>query len=806
MGAALDTGELKSLFESIVLFANDVVLVTEAEPIDLAAGGPRVVYVNPAFTRMTGYRSEDIVGLTPRVLQSPKTDRAQLDLVREALRRWRPVEVELLNLRKDGSEFWVQLSITPVADASGFFTHWVAIQRDITARRMREIAVQAMLEQSTDLILLLDPDGAVEDVNVTVRPILGLSRGDLMGSAFTDLVHPEDRPAADRIVSGRGTVRVPGSASAVLRVRHRDGAWRSMEVSATDLDGDREVSVLVCTDITERVEAEARAAELGARFSSMFHDAPIGMALTDASGRFVQANAALGRMLGHDPAQLAGQPVAMITHPEDAAASAGQRRSLLEARVGRISHETRFVHADGSIVGVLHSSSLVAGRDGSPAFLVDHIEDITERQQFQMQLRHQTLHDPLTGLANRALITDRLELALLAARAGQSSAAVFFLDLDGFKNVNDTLGHAVGDRVLTAIAQRLHQAMAPGDSVGRFSGDEFVVVCTSSTADDAAMAAHRLAAMFLDPVIIDGAQVAVTASIGVAVADTRDDTAASMIRRADAAMYTAKDNGRNRVEIFDRALGSRILAAAQLQGELVHAIPGGQLRLHYQPQVSLLDGSTTGIEALVRWAHPARGLLAPTEFIPTAERSGQIEALGDWVLTEATRVLPQRRAGLADPPVMWVNLSPHQLANHDLTDRIGQRLDDLALPGSALGLEITEDVFMGDVAALRATLLDLRALGVGIAIDDFGTGYSSLSYLAQFPVDVVKIDRSFVAGLDDNDTRRESFAIVGAIIGLAHALDLTVIAEGVETANQADALHGLGCDIGQGYLYGRPQP
>ena len=388
MSTVLRSPELQSLFESVVLFANDVVLVTEAEPVAAADGGPRVVYVNPAFTRMTGYRPEDIVGLTPRVLQSPKTDQAQLEEIRLALKAWQPAEVELLNVRKDGSEFWVQLSITPVSDGTGLFTHWVAIQRDITwIRKNREIALKAMLEQSSDLMLLLNADGTVADVNVTVRPVLGFSPAQLIGTPFAELTHPEDHQAVAALLSDQETFRLGERALTLLRLQHQDGSWRWIELHATDLDAERSVIVLVCADVTARIAAEAHAHALAARFRSTFDDAPIGMALTDPTGRFVQVNSALCELLGRDREALVGQPLAMVVHPDDESASSSQRIALLDTRIERIRHETRFLHADGSIVGVLHSSSIVAGEDGAPNYLVDHIEDITERQQFEAQLR-----------------------------------------------------------------------------------------------------------------------------------------------------------------------------------------------------------------------------------------------------------------------------------------------------------------------------------------------------------------------------------------------------------------------------------
>jgi diguanylate cyclase (GGDEF)-like protein/PAS domain S-box-containing protein len=799
-------GHPADLFKSIVLNANDVVLVTEAEPLDLASGGPRVIYVNPAFTRMTGYEPADILGRTPRVLQSPKTDRRELDRLRRALKLWEPVEVELLNVHKDGTEFWVQINITPVCDETGWWTHWIAVQRDITARKSREVAVQKMVDSTSDLMFVVDDDGLIASASPSAACVLGYEPAFFLQRPINDLTHAQDRERLGRVLAEDPAVRLVGSTAVEVRLRRQDGSWLWVEAVASDMgDAPTHASLLVCVDITARRRAEADLKAINDQFRSAFDDAPIGMAMTESSGQIVLVNAALCDLLGYSEAALVQMTVQDITHPDDVEPGRRQRAELLSGTATRHKHETRFISAAGDTVGVLHSSSIVADGEGLPRHLIDHIEDITERQNFERDLRFQALHDTLTGLPTRALLTDRLQQALNAGERSGTSVALIFLDLDRFKLINDSFGHQVGDQVLTNIARRLTAALRPEDTASRLSGDEFVVLCHDSSPERAAVTAAGLAAVFDHPISIDGTAIKVGASIGVAVSQPGRTTADSLLKNADDAMYSAKDGGRGRIAVFDAVLGNKIQARIQLEAELRHGIGANELRAYYQPEIDLIDGRTIALEALVRWQHPQNGLMAPAEFIGVAEDSGLISALGDWVLNEALQEVARRRVTAPDL-VMWVNLSAHQIQDPSLVGTVERALQKYGLPGAALGLEITESVLMRDFDASRQTLLALKAMDVSLAIDDFGTGYSSLSYLARFPVDIVKIDRYFTSGLDDPDRRRESFAIVSAVIGLAHALGLRVVAEGIETSSQAQTLHGLGCDHGQGYYFGRPAP
>ncbi|MCW2996565.1 MAG: hypothetical protein JWN65_114 [Solirubrobacterales bacterium] len=430
------------------------------------------------------------------------------------------------------------------------------------------------------------------------------------------------------------------------------------------------------------------------------------------------------------------------------------------------------------------------------------LADVIDRRRAEEGIRHQALHDALTGLPNRALFLDRLRLALAHGARRHSGVAVVFLDIDHFKLVNDSLGHGVGDELLCLFAARLDAQMRPGDTVARFGGDEFVIICDDlPDAGEARRIAGRIADALRAPFALSGyGELVVRASIGVATSRGPAADADDLVREADAAMYRAKDRGRGRVEEFDERMRESATSRLQIEADLARAVTDGELRLHYQPIVELAGGRVRGVEALVRWQHPRRGLLCPAEFIPIAEETGMIVPIGEWVLREACRqAAAWTDAGAAGHAMtMAVNLSPRQVAEADLPAIVARVLQETDLDPARLHLEITETVLMDQA---EASLQALKALGVSLVLDDFGTGYSSLSYVQRFPIDMLKIDRSFVTDLEH---RTDDETIVGAIVNMARSLRVEVIAEGVETVEQARRLYELGCRLGQGYYYARP--
>jgi len=429
-----------------------------------------------------------------------------------------------------------------------------------------------------------------------------------------------------------------------------------------------------------------------------------------------------------------------------------------------------------------------------------------ERKLAEVQLSHQALHDPLTGLANRALLMEKLAQALARTERRPSSVAILFLDLDRFKTINDNFGHEVGDRVLTCIGDRLRKALRPEDTASRFGGDEFVLLCEDLEDERHVVTiANRIGKSVSEPISLETGEVVVTTSIGIAMARGIGDRSDVLLRDADAAVYRAKERGRDRFELFDQHMRARALRRSTTEGELRHAIDAGELRLYYQPVVLVNDLRIERVEALVRWEHPRRGLLLPREFIPVAEETEFIMDVGSWVLREACRqsrrwehALPNHRS-----ISIAVNLSPRQLAHPDFERTVWQILQETGAEPTNLSFEITETALMDPARPTLGILSRLRELGIHIAIDDFGTGYSSLSHLRQFKVDELKVDRSFVQGLGRD---AEDSSIVAAVVDLAHNLGLSVVAEGVETAEQSRQLPLLGCDLAQGFYYARPDP
>ena len=524
---------------------------------------------------------------------------------------------------------------------------------------------------------------------------------------------------------------------------------------------------------------------------------------TGQHGRWLYVSPQIESLLGFTPEEWLADPELWLKqiHPDDRAevladeeASVGGTRSMSTAI------EYRMLTADGRIVWVCDDAAVIRDEAGAALYWSGVLFDVTDRRVLQEQLEHQAFHDPLTGLANRALFIDRVEHALRRGQRDRSRVAVMFLDLDDFKTINDSLGHTAGDQVLVGVAQRLGGCLRPGDTLARLGGDEFAILLEDATLSGATSVAYRVIDSLNEPFAIGHREVTVHASVGVQFGDALESSADVLLRNADVAMYVAKGKGKARYELFDPSMHTSALRRLELKAELKRAVDNEEFVLYYQPIVGLEGGSLVGIEALVRWRHPERGLVLPVDFVPLAEETGLIVPLGRWVLYEACR---QARAWKLEEPgiSLSVNVSTKQFLHPGLVEDVAGALWDSGVDPAALTLEITESVLVHDTEAAVQKLRRLKDFGVKVAVDDFGTGYSSLGYLKRFPIDVLKIDKSFIDGVSDGS---DEAAIAQAIIKLGGSLGLEVVAEGVEVAEQIHALRSLRCARGQGFFFSQP--
>lgn len=562
------------------------------------------------------------------------------------------------------------------------------------------------------------------------------------------------------------------------------------------------VSRLDLMSVKAREEEASVAAEL---FRVAFDQASIGMALVTSNGRWLRVNHSFCEILGYTKEELFARDFREIIHPEDLAPALADVSELLKGNVPRLQREKRYIHKDGHVVRVLWSLSKAQVEASKSAYLIFQIQDITDRKQAEERLLHDAFHDALTGLPNRALFIDHLKLTIAQSKRNKSRQfAVLFLDLDRFKVVNDSLGHIIGDQLLVGIARRLELCLREGDTVARVGGDEFTILLDDLVEEnEAEFIAERIQQEVGTPFFLGGREVFTTVSIGIAPSARGYDQPDEMLRDADTAMYRAKSLGKARHEVFDEAMHALAVNLLQMETDLRRAQERNEFIVEYQPIVSLTDFRVSGFEALVRWQHPERGLISPIDFIPVAEEGGQILQIGQWVLRQACLDMRgwQERFP-ADPPLfVTVNLSAKQFAQPDLIEQVKESLDTSNLDPNCLKLEITESVVMDDIEKGTAMLFQLRALGVRLSIDDFGTGYSSLSYLHRFPIDTLKIDRSFVTRIVND---KENIEIVRTILMLAENLGMDVVAEGVETQEQMALLRQLSCQSGQGYFFSRP--
>jgi diguanylate cyclase (GGDEF)-like protein/PAS domain S-box-containing protein len=671
-------------------------------------------------------------------------------------------------------------------------------QRDAeqTVRRLSQV-----VEQAADSVFITDPQGKIQYVNPAFERLTGFTAAEAVGAtpALVKSGHHDNaffKQMWDTILAG-------GVFQETLVNRRKDGALFYEERTIAPLfDSARQILSFVSTgrDVTDRIRAE----ETRAQLLGILEATTDFVAIMDSDGRLRYLNQAGRAVLGlSDTDDITAMNIADY-HPDWAA-----QQLLLEAfpaarRDGAWHGEIAVKGADGREIAISQVVLAHGGTNGSAAFFSSIARDISERKRFEQELKRQATHDALTELPNRVLLEDHLATELARAGRGRFLATVLYLDIDNFKRINDSLGHAAGDALLRHAAQRLRTCMRPNDIVARYGSDEFTIVIGDLAHPDAILAIlHKLREAFETTIFVAEQDVYVSFSIGISVYPFDGNDAETLLKNADAAMHRAKANGRNQYQFYAPEMNARGQELLALETDLRRAIDRNEFQLFYQPQLDLRNGRIAGMEALLRWQHPGHGLVSPDDFVPLLEETGLIVPVGEWVLHSACAQYRKCREAGHAPLRISVNVSARQFGERTLFDRVKQALRDEGIPPEHLELEITETTAMHDVQLTGEILDSLDALGVRLAIDDFGTGYSSLAYLRRFPLDVLKIDRAFV---QDSLYNENVSAIAEASISLGHKLGLEVVAEGVETSEQMQFLHAHECDMIQGYYFSRPMP
>jgi diguanylate cyclase (GGDEF)-like protein/PAS domain S-box-containing protein len=756
----------------------------------------RHVLANPRLCRLLGYTPEEITRTGIRDLVHPD----ELDVVMQRFRdrqQGRPVPstYETVFVTKTGQPVPVEITAT--------LTLWQGVPsglvfvHDMRERKLAEQALveseqryRALMQEAADGIFIADSVGNYVNVNPRACAMVGYREDELLRMNMKDLIPPGDPPPQLALL------RSVRSMMLERRLRHQDGHLLDVEISASRLEDGRLQSIV--RDITERKRAEAEMKKL----SSAVEQTADSVLITDVNGIIEYVNPAFEQATGYAAAEAIGQTPRLVKsgqHDQDFYKKLWA--TILAGEVFRAVIANR--RRDGTVYYEEKTITPIRDENRRITHFVSTGKDITERMQSQQRLQFLAYHDVLTGLPNRTLFLDRLEHALQRAPRGPRSVAVLGLDVDRFKIINDTLGHDVGDRLLRTLAERLKSCVREADTVARLSGDEFAILLEDlGTTDDVVRVARKILQAFSSPFNLGERELFVTTSIGVSIYPEDGKNANDLLKSADTAMYRAKEAGRNTYQFYSPDMSARAVERLALETGLRRALERRELVLYYQPLVDLRTRRVVSVEALLRWNQPQLGLVQPNEFIPLLEETGMIVPVGEWVITAVADQLERWRAARRDLRVS-INLSARQFIGRGFADQVMTLVEEKRLDPTRLELEITESILMQNAQDTLDLLTRLDSLGCRLAIDDFGTGYSSLSYLKRFPIDVLKIDRSFVRDVPDD---KDDASIVTTIVAMAHNLKLQVVAEGVETEKQLAFLRACGCDLMQGSLYSRPLP
>jgi diguanylate cyclase (GGDEF)-like protein/PAS domain S-box-containing protein len=793
--------------------------------------GKRVMYSNNHLGPQLGYSKAEMHQLGERlwekILHPDDVELYQrMRNIQQVQGNGLLMQFELRWRHRDGSWHWFDIREQALSrDAKGRVSRLIGVAKDITEQithseslRTSEQRYRLLAESISDVIFSTGSDLQLNYVSPSVMPVLGYDSEWALANGFQSLAtNPRQLSGfyalLDRVRNALGDPQRLAELRAeflpqlfVFDCLRADGQKIPIElrlVPMWDDSGRFEGLLGVGRDISlqRRAEKDLRMA------ATVFEHSTAAILVTDPAGYIVQVNNAFSRVSGYSSKQILDQLPSMLTADTQQASHLAYVVKQLNQQ-GSWEGEVWLKRRSGEKFPAWVGITAVKDDEGDLVSYVCFFSDISERKASEQRIHRLAYYDALTQLPNRTLFQDRLHSALQHGARHQEWVALMFLDLDRFKPINDSLGHAAGDRMLKEVAVRLAACVDSDDTVARMGGDEFTLLLQSQSAREGALkrAIHvgeQILASLAQPFILEGREFFVTASIGIALSPQDGNELSQLMKNADTAMYHAKERGKNNFQFYQADMNASALQRLELESDLRHALEQGEFKLYYQPQFSGDGKRLTGAEALLRWQHPQRGLVPPNDFIPVLEELGLVVQVGDWVLREACRQLAEWHEAKIRVPKISVNLSARQFAEGDLHERIAQILQHSGIPAGCLELELTESILMEDVANAMLTLSSLKKLGVFIAIDDFGTGYSSLNYLKQFPIDVLKIDRSFVDGLPHGE---QDGQIARAIIAMAHSLNLTVIAEGVETLAQLDFLRGHDCDEVQGFLLGRPMP
>ncbi len=773
------------------------VLLFQSSPLPILIveqDGLRLDQANPAATRLLGKSSEELAGQDLDTLLGAK----DAERVRDLMSRGHGPHVLTAEAHIADEARQIELRFS-LLDTGGE-EDWLFFLRDVTrerqameALRHSEREYRRLVENSPDAIAVIQ-DGVVVYANGATERLLRLATPDLLwGSEFESFVHPDDLDLwRQRETAVRQEKQI---ALGEIRLLRPGGATFEAEVAQFAIQREEGLGMQVSLrDISQRKEFERRIRESEERYKGLADVAFDGVAV-HFEGVLLTANRTFESIFGHEPGSTLGMHIQELIHPDD------RELFFRELDSGR-ALEFRGRKDDGGLVSI-EISSRACIYHGDPAY-VSAIRDISDRKRQEAVILEQAHTDSLTGLPNRALLQDRMGVALEQARRRGGRAAVLFIDLDRFKIVNDSLGHGVGDLMLIEASRRIEQQVRKSDTVARLGGDEFTILLPEvADVADAAAVARKVIEAINAPFYIHDNELRVGASIGVSMFPDHASDVERLLKLADMAMYKAKDNGRNHVQVYQSGLTDKQENRLDLENRLRAALEKGGFELFYQPKVTLADGAMKGAEALLRWRQEDGSVVSPDDFIPLAEETGLILPLGEWVLREACKQAATWPECAGSPVSVSVNLSAWQLHRRSLLKSVDLALSESGLPPERLELEITESAAMRDPEHTLAMLEELRTRGVMLSLDDFGKGYSSLTYLRQFPVHVIKIDQSFVKNLPHSP---KDAAIIRAVVLLSRSLGLRTLAEGIETKEQWEALREMGCDEGQGYLFARPMP